>query len=119
MPATSVSRSATATRRVRGEAPCSVGEERRNRGFDRGQVGLEAVVAADDDDRTVRAGRRQAERVALTLHDEGPHGDGVELVQAALLGLSGRVQRESEAEDAARTDDSRSAAGDARAGGAA
>src|SRR3954470_16239584 len=98
----SLSRSAT-TRRGRRETRCSFCEERRNRGFDRRHVGLKAVVAADDDDRTVRAGRWQAERVALTLHDEGPDGDGVELAHAALPGLPGRVQREGEAEDAART----------------
>jgi hypothetical protein len=57
------------------------------------------VVARDGDDNAIRALGRHPERVALALDDEGRDFDGVELREAALLGASGRVEREREAED--------------------
>jgi hypothetical protein len=57
------------------------------------------VGAGDAGDGAVRAIGWRPERVALALDDEGRDFDGVELREAALLGTSGRVEREREAED--------------------
>jgi hypothetical protein len=37
------------------------------------------VIARDEHDRSLGAGRRDAEGIALSLHDEGRDGHGVEL----------------------------------------
>src|SRR5215213_1024496 len=51
------------------------------------EVALQPVVALHLDHVAVRRGRRHAERVAGPLHDERRDVDGVELLEAALLGL--------------------------------
>ena len=64
--------------------------------------------------------RRDAEAVALALHDEYRNGHGIELRQATRRGLSGasrrRLQREGETQDAHGASLRRSAACDAGAG---
>jgi hypothetical protein len=57
------------------------------------------VGSRDASDGAVRAGRRSSERVALALDDEGRDSEAVELGEAALLGTTGWVEREREAQD--------------------
>src|SRR5437762_3059250 len=59
----------------------------------------EGMRPGDVYDDAVRARRRGSEGVALALDDQRRDRDAVELVQAALLRLAGRVEREREAED--------------------
>src|SRR5436190_22849842 len=54
----------------------------------------ERVRARDTSDDTVWTVRRCPERVVLALHDEGRDVDGIELVEAALLGPTARGERE-------------------------
>jgi hypothetical protein len=84
-----------------------------------GQPGAEAVVTGHKYDVAALARRRDAERIALPLDDEHRNGDGVELVEAALLGPARRVQREREAADRHGACLGRRATGHARAGRAA
>jgi 5'-3' exonuclease len=77
------------------------------------------VVARNLHDRATRAGRRHAERVPVTLHDEHRQLDVVELVQATLggrgPGAARRLQRERKAEHRHGTGFLRGPAGHARA----
>ena len=76
------------------------------------------MVAGHDDHGAIRPGRRQAERVPLTLDDEGRNRHVVELVEPALDGLAGRAPRwlewECETEHSGRSDRVRGPAGDPR-----
>ena len=78
------------------------------------------MVAGHDDHGAIRPGRRQAERVPLTLDDEGRNRHVVELVEPALDGLAGRasgwLEWECKAEHRDRSDDVGRPAGDPRAG---
>jgi hypothetical protein len=60
------------------------------------------VGSRDAGDSAVRACRRCSERVAFALDDEGRDSKGIELGEAALLGTTGWVEREREAEDGDR-----------------
>src|SRR2546430_3837451 len=59
----------------------------------------EGMRPGDAYDDAVRARRRGSKRVVFALHDQRRDRDGVQFVQAALLRLAGRVEREREAED--------------------
>jgi hypothetical protein len=67
-----------------------------------GGLAFERVGAGDAGEGAVRAFGRHPERVALALDNEGRDFDGVELGEAALLGATGRVDWEREAEDGDR-----------------
>jgi hypothetical protein len=69
------------------------------------------VVTLDACDRPAPCVGRHAERIALALHDEHGHLNGIELGQPRLLGPSGRMHREGEAEHG---DSSRLGGGSAR-----
>ena len=76
------------------------------------------MVTGYDGDGAIPTGRRHAERVPLTLDDEGRHRHVVELVKPALDGLAGRAPRwlewECETEHSGRSDRVRGPAGDPR-----
>src|SRR5215212_4568283 len=91
-------RSGRASGRRRREALDLSGEPGGYGRADRG-CAAQRVVPGDRDDLAAAAGRRHAERVAFPLDDERGHLDGVELVQARLLGLARRVDRKGQAED--------------------
>jgi hypothetical protein len=60
------------------------------------------VGSRDAHDGAIRARRRRPERVALTLDDQRRDRHGVELREAALVGLTGWVEWEGEADDGDR-----------------
>ena len=60
------------------------------------------VGARDADNGAVRARRRRPERVVLALDDQRRDVDGVELREAALLGVARWVEWEREADDGDR-----------------
>jgi dihydrofolate reductase len=60
------------------------------------------VGAPNEDNSSVRARRGCPKRVAVALDDQHGNLDGVELREAALLGMAGRVEWEREADDGER-----------------
>jgi hypothetical protein len=79
------------------------------------------VGAGNEDDGSVRAVGRNAERIALTLDDERRHGHRVQLRKTALGGIvsaAGRVNGEGKAEHRGRADFGGGPARDTRACGA-
>ena len=78
-----------------GDTPGSQAGDRR---LDRVEVLLQPVVPGDGDDLAALPCCRHPEGVALALDDQDRDLDRVELIHTALLGLSGRVDRECEAE---------------------
>ena len=99
------------------------GQPRPHGGCDRRKVGPQAVITRHLDNRTQPRARWHAERVTLTLHDEGRHLHRVELGEPADRRLSGsaarRHEREGEAENARGTGCFCGPARDAGAGRAA
>src|SRR5438270_209025 len=107
--------------RALAQGPDLAGKPASHRFADGFQVGGQAVVTGDDDDRDVCAARWLAERVSGALHDERRHTHGVQLVLTGLA-RSGRraprrAQRKGQAQDGYDAALRRGATGHPRPGG--